>query len=206
MVGVSRDADGGATAAGGDSGGRKVTASRNDAGGTGRGTTGAPAEISRAPTRVSMTLALVAALVSVLAAALSAPLAAVPGLVGVLGVGIAFASGSRRALGLGTLALLVGSLLAGIADAPPESLLVGVLCALLAWDLGENGITMGRQLGRAAGTRRAEVVHAGASLFVGALAATVAYGTYRSVAGGQPATALVFLLIGALALVAAIRN
>lgn len=159
----------------------------------------APADargIDRSPAQFSASLALLSGLFGVLGAGLSALTAAVPGLVGLLLVAVGAFRGSRRALSAGVVVLLVAVLVAGVSGGATAGLLVGTLGALLAWDLGENAVTMGEQLGRAADTRRAELAHAASSIAVGAVGAGVVYGLYLVASGGQPLTALVFLLVG----------
>ncbi|WP_228546212.1 DUF7519 family protein [Halegenticoccus tardaugens] len=162
-------------------------------------------DVDRAPAHLSSSLALLAALASVLASGVASVAALAPGAFGIVATAIGVGRGSRRALLVGCGALILGVLAAGVEGGGPEPLLVGTLGAVLAWDVGENGIGLGEQLGRSAETTRAELVHAAASLLVGSFAATVGYGAYAAAAGGQPVAALVFLLVGAIALVSALR-
>jgi hypothetical protein len=163
-------------------------------------------EIDRSPTQLSASLALLAGLFGVLGTALGVLTAAAPGLAGLLVLGAGLYRGSRRIVSAGTVVLLLGVLLAGIGGGPPAGLLLGTLGALLAWDYGENAITLGEQLGREANTRRAELVHAAAALGVGAVGSGVAYGVYLAAAGGRPVTALVFLMIGVVLLAGALSD
>lgn len=103
-----------------------------------------------------------------------------PGLLGVLLLGIGLVpvrragSGSRRLVKLGAGLVLVGVLVAGIFRAvPAETLVAGAAVAVVGWDLGEHAINVGEQLGRAASTWRTEGVHAcGASLVGGSAVLT----------------------------------
>lgn len=79
------------------------------------------------------------------------------------------------ALGAGL--LFVGALGAAAAGAGPLLVLGAGAAALFVWDVGENGTALGRQLGRAAETRRGEFVHGGASALVAGGAVVVAYGS-----------------------------
>ncbi|WP_233203992.1 DUF7519 family protein [Halegenticoccus soli] len=164
-----------------------------------------PVEIDRSPAVVSSALALLAGTVGLAATAFGSAAALAPGTLGIAAVAVGVIRGSRRALLVGSGALFGGVLLAGASGAGPEPLFVGTLGAVLAWDVGENGIGIGEQLGRAAETARAELVHAAAGLLVGAFATVVGYGAYVAAAGGQPIAALVFLLFGVVALVSALR-
>lgn len=156
------------------------------------------------PARLSAGLAIGAAGVAV--AASGTPSAAPIGLVGVLLVGTGVVRGSRASVTLGALLAFGGVILGGLAGAPPESILVGIAAAVLAWDLGEQAINVGEQLGRAAPTRRSELAHAANSTLVAVAAIAVGYGLFLVAAGGQPVSALVVLLAAGLTLAAALRD
>jgi len=74
------------------------------------------------------------------------------------------------------------------------------------WDFGEQAINVGEQLGREADTERLELTHAAASTIIAVAAGGVGYGIYLAGAGNQPMTALVFLLVAAVALTSALRS
>lgn len=160
--------------------------------------------IDRSPAVVSSGLAVGAGVLSLLGSTLGAVVGALPATAGLVVLGVGLLRASRSALTAGAGLLFAGVLLAGASGAAPEPLLVGTIGAVLAWDVGENGIGIGAQLGRAADTRRAELVHAASSLVVGAVTAGLGYGVYLGAASGQPLTALVFLLLGAVVLVSAL--
>ncbi|MFB6154501.1 MAG: hypothetical protein ABEJ22_01310 [Haloferacaceae archaeon] len=162
-------------------------------------------EVTRSPSLLSVTLSLVAATVSLVAGAVVGSLGLSASALGVVLVGVGVFRGSRRLLTAGTAGLLVGLVVAGAAGAPPLLLVLGAASAVVSWDVGEHGIGVGEQLGREADTTRVELVHATLSLVVALLTVVVSYGAYRAATGGQPVTALVFLLVGAVALVAALR-
>lgn len=162
-------------------------------------------DIDRSPATLSAWLATGAALVALLALGLSAPVAVAPGAVGLVVVAAGAFVGSRRVLLLGSLVLLCGVFVAGAEGGGAIPLLVGTLGAVLSWDVGENGIGLGAQLGREADTRRAELAHATSSFVVGVVAVALGYGAYVASVGGQPITALVFLLVGIVVLVSALR-
>lgn len=157
----------------------------------------AGAEIDRSPAVLSTALAIGAGVVSLLGSALGSLVGVAPAAVGLLVLSVGLVRASRGVLTVGAGLLFLGVLLAGAAGAGPEPLVIGTLGAVLAWDVGENGIGIGAQLGRAADTRRVELVHAASSLVVGAVTAALGYGVYLAAASGQPLTALVFLLFGA---------
>jgi len=162
--------------------------------------------VTRRPPRSGVAVAaLSAALGAATLGVVSAPAGAVAA-VGVLLVGGGTLAGSRRALGWGAVSLVAATLLAGgVSGAGPGPLLVGGLSAALSWDLGEHAVGLGDQLGRETDATRNLATHAAGSISVGAVAAAVAFGVYAAAAGGQPVVALVFLLVGAIALVSALR-
>lgn len=146
----------------------------------------------------------------VLAAAPTATVTPVSLLAGVLGLvlvaaGVGFDRGRQRLVTVGAAVLFSGVLTAGAMGAPIELLLVGGTASILAWDFGQNAISVGEQLGRESRTTRAEIVHAAGSTIVATLTAGVGYAIYRVASGGQPIVALVFLLIAAIVLVSTLR-
>lgn len=162
-------------------------------------------EIDRSPARFSAGLAASAAAVSVGASALAAAASAAVGAAGFLLVLVGVARGTRRAVTLGAAALLVGALFGGVVAPLPHLLLPGVIAAVLAYDFGEQAINVGEQLGREADTTHLEATHAAASTVVAVGAGGLGYAIYLGASGGQPVTALVFLLLAALALTSALR-
>jgi len=163
-------------------------------------------DLTHRPSVLSASLSTLAASASLVAVALADTNALLVALPGVALVGGGALRGSTRLVSLGGLALTGGVVLAGLAGGGPEALLLGALGALLAWDVAEHGIGIGEHLGREARTARVELVHAAVTLLIGAVAAGVGYAVYRGIAGGQPMAALVFLLVGVVAAVAALRR
>ena len=82
----------------------------------------------------------------------------------------------------------------------------GVIATVLAWDFGEQAISVGEQLGREADTTQLEITHAAGSTVVGVGAGALGYGIYLVSSGGQPVPTLVFLLLAAVVLTSALRN
>jgi hypothetical protein len=163
-------------------------------------------EIDRSPAQLSSALSITAAAV---AAGTSAFASSVGLAVGTGGFLVVFAGvfwSSRRAVTLGAAALLVAALLGGLVSNAPHLLLPGVMATVLAWDLGEQAINVGEQLGRAAETTQLEATHAAGSTVVAVGAGGLGYGIYLLSSGGQPVTALVFLLLAAVMLTSALRN
>ena len=159
--------------------------------------------IDRSPARLSAALAVAFAGFAVIAAG---PEGALLGGIGVPLVLAGVVFGWRRAVTIGAFVVFAGVVLAGVREAPPEGLLVGTAAVVLAWDLGENAIGLGEQLGRAARTRRAEITHAALATLVGVVAVALGYAVFRLATGGQPLAALVFLLAAAIALLEALRD
>lgn len=165
----------------------------------------AVSEITRRPSRFGTSLSLAAASLAVVSLLFAAPLAAVAALAGTVVLGVGLVVASRRFVTVGGAVVLVGVLYAGYLGAPPEPLLVGALFGVLSWDVGGNAVSVGNQLGRESPTTRAETVHAAASLAVGAFSVIIGYGVYVAAGGGQPLAALLFLVIGTVALVSGFK-
>jgi len=167
-----------------------------------------PVDVDRSPARLSSSLATVAAGVAVTT---SAPLSAFGLPLGVGGFAVfvvaLFVNGSRALLWLGTVGIFAGALVTGATAAAPSGLLLTSVAAMVvAWDVGQNAIGVGEQLGRNAPTWRVELVHAAASTAVAALVAGVAYAVFLAGTGGQPVLALLLLLGAGLLLTWALRS
>ncbi|WP_164471599.1 DUF7519 family protein [Halosimplex salinum] len=136
---------------------------------------------------------------------------AVPGMVGVLvlalGVIPARGRGSRRLVKVGSGLVLLSVFATAVVLKPPlQTLLVGTVATVLAWDFGENAIGLGAQLGRRAETYRVELAHGFASAAVGA-GAVVAGKTVAGVGTpGFPLGVFALLLTGLLLLAGALHD
>lgn len=159
--------------------------------------------LDHAPPRLSVALTLGTALWSVLALVVSGPAFTV-GALGAIILGIGLFRGSRSTVALGSTGLFFGVLLAGFADASPESLVFATAAAVVAWDVATFAIGVGEEVGRAAETTRVELVHAGVSGTLALITATGGILVYRLVGGG-PAFAPLALLCGAVVLVVVLR-
>ncbi|MFC6716451.1 hypothetical protein ACFQGT_19670 [Natrialbaceae archaeon GCM10025810] len=110
--------------------------------------------------------------------------------------GAALASGSIFCLAIGL--VIVGRL---------ETAVWTGAAALVCWDVGEYGDGVRRELGRGAGTIRAELVHVGGSLLTGGVVAGGTIVLYRRLLAGadvpvvDPALAAVAVMAGLLAVV-----
>lgn len=162
--------------------------------------------VDRSPARLSAGLAILAALLAVGIVGARVEVALYVGSAGVVLVAFGTLAGARARVGQGVLVLFAAITVAGATGLDPGSMVPATLCALLALDAGGYGITVGEQLGRAADTRRAELVHATLTVAVGAIGATIGYGAFLAAAGDQPTLAVVLLFAGAAALVAAVGS
>lgn len=109
--------------------------------------------------------------------------------------------------GFGAAATLVGAATVAAAQlgAPAPAVFLGVMGAMVVWDVGHNAVGLGRLVGRRTDSARAESVHAGGTLAAGlvgvGLAATGAYlvGPLGSVPGPRALVALTCTLIALVA-------
>lgn len=128
--------------------------------------------------------------------------ALVIGAIGVIVLWAGLVRGTISTVTTGAFGLFIAAVIAGTQSAPLLPTLASIVLTVVAWDTGGNAISIGEQLGRSADTIRIEVVHGFASLTVGTVTAGVGYAIYRFSAGGQPVAAVVFLLLGAVLLIA----
>lgn len=154
--------------------------------------------VDHSPSRFSQLVTVGAAL---LGAGMMAPFSgfSIPfGIVGVLLVGMGIGKTySRRWVSVGVAMILVGALISGAYGfVPAELILVGVGATLIAWDVGQHGLSVGEHLGRQTQTVRLETVHAASTtLFVGC-ASIFTYAVYLAGGTGQPASAVALALTG----------
>lgn len=161
-------------------------------------------EVTRRPTLLSRRLSVVTALTVTLLAGLYSVAAMVAGAVAVAALWGATLNGNRRLVDIGGGLLLLQTTVAGLV-APELVTLACTVGTVVAWDVATNAIEMGEQMGREPDTGRAELAHALATVGVGTLFAGVAYGIYVATGAGQPAGAVIALLVGAIALLSALR-
>lgn len=164
-------------------------------------------EVTHSPARFSGIVAVAAALVAVLATAVFAPLSAPVGLFGLAGVAAGlFVFESERLTIAGTAIVFIAVIVCGFFASVPEVLLLATLATIVSFDLGSNAFSVGRQLSDQTDTQRGESVHAAATIFVGVVAAGVAYGIYLVPSGALTIPALALLLLAALFLIWSIRQ
>lgn len=107
----------------------------------------------------------------------------------------------RRLVTVGTGLVFVSVLMSGLVETTPlTSLLVAGALTILAWDAGENAVSLGHQVGARASTGRAEVVHGAASGVVAVVAVLLALLVHRLDVDGLPLAALAALLVAGVVL------
>jgi len=142
------------------------------------------------------------------------------GLLTIFAAGIAYGIRSSISLGyvspsgggysLASSGLLLATIFAGALGSSVLLVFGGVLAAILVWDIGHNGVDLGRTI--APGTSRGvEIVHAGASLLVGLGAVALALGFHFLLdvsvdPSPERVLAVLLLTVGLASLVVAIRE
>ncbi|QCC50736.1 DUF7519 family protein [Halapricum salinum] len=120
------------------------------------------------------------------------------GLAGVVLAGSGVYRGSRQLLGVGVVVLFGSVVVAGLLSVPGVVLVPAMVGTVLAWDVGENAVTVGEQFSAAAETWRGELVHATVSALVVTLFAVGAFAVYTISTGGYPLAAVALAVVGAL--------
>jgi len=165
-----------------------------------------PVTVNRGPLFASSVISVLAGAIAVVTSGLISLLAL---FFGVLGLGLVavgvFVLDSRSAVSFGAGSILVCVLIGGVSGIPAHLLLLSMVGTITAWDVGHYGIALGTQLGKGDHNRRVEYVHAGITLALGIVAASVAYMVYTLSPGGQPVSALIFLLLATMFLGWAVR-
>lgn len=134
-----------------------------------------------------------------------------PGLFGLavltLGVTAAFPGRERLFVTAGTAIVLANAFLSGLVYGAETLALLGATAAtVVAWDLGEQAVNLGEQVGRPARTWPAEVTHGAGSAGIGVAAAGLGAGVYGVGVTDLPLAALAVLLGAAVVLAAALYN
>ena len=114
-------------------------------------------------------------------------------------------------VGIASAALFQIAAFAGVVGVPTALLFGSLVAAVLVWDVGEFGTTLGEEIGQRADTRRAELVHTTGTLAVGGVGVAVAVAVTDAavgavtVADGAVVAGLVVAVAGLLALLVALR-
>ncbi|MDQ2070983.1 DUF7519 family protein [Haloarcula sp. NS06] len=135
------------------------------------------------------------------------------GVAGQLWVALAMSYLRARTAGvtLAAAGLFGASAFAATLSTPTWLVLAGLVGAVVVWDAGSFGTTLGHEAGSGAATRRTELVHTGGTVAVGGVGAAATLGLSGVARGSiavEPSVAvagLVVCLVAVLALVAAIR-
>jgi len=163
-------------------------------------------ELTRRPSRRSVAVPAVAGTFAVAAGVATAPLAAVAAAAGVVVLVVGVGTARHRVVDAGGLVALAGFLAGGVGTASALPVVFGATATVVAWDAGDNAISLGRQLGRGADTVRVEVLHVLAGATVGLAGAVLGSVLFLLGPTGQPVTTLFVLLLAAAALVAALNR
>jgi len=163
-------------------------------------------QIDHSPSKLS---AIVATVAAAIAAATSAPFQVLTLPLGLSRIA-AVAAGlwvteSRTWVSIGAASLILSILLSGSLGTPTELLLISMVATVVAWDVGQNAISLGEQMGRHSTTRRNEIIHGSASAVVSLAAGGLAYVIYLTASGGQPVAALSMMALGLVFMIWAIR-
>jgi hypothetical protein len=164
------------------------------------------ADAGTRPTTYSFYITVVAIAVSVVAVAPPTAVSLPTVFSGAVILGAAARYGNRVWLSRGYGVMLVGGLMHGDMGGSIFSTVGSVIAATVAWDVAENGIGIAEQLGTQAPARRAELVHAGAVIVTGLIAAAATTLVMFVFANNQPLPALVLLLIGLVFVLASVRQ
>jgi hypothetical protein len=162
-------------------------------------------EITRRPTKTGTTITLVAGAVATVFALFGGPSGFGVAVVGLAILGFGLLGVRQTLVDLGALVLFAGVALGALQGAPVLSVLLGTVASVVAWDAGGTAMSMGRQMGREAATKRAETVHALVGTAVGLVAIGGGYAIYRVAGGGKPTAALLFMLLAIGLLVSGLR-
>lgn len=132
----------------------------------------------------------------------------VPGLVGVFVLAAAVApvrrGWERRLVATGTGLVFVTVVVSGVVQGTELwPLLVAGAATIVAWDVAENAVSLGYQVGEDARTRRAELTHGFATTLVAGAAILAAYVVQSLGVTGLPFAALAALLLAGVALAVA---
>lgn len=103
--------------------------------------------------------------------------------------------------------LLLTVIVSGLVqDAPVVAMLVATAAIYVAWDVGEQAINLGRQVGRQANTWQPELVHCGIAVLVGGVGVVLGMAFHTIGVSGLPLLGLTALLAAALVLAAALST
>ncbi|WP_455583668.1 DUF7519 family protein [Halogeometricum borinquense] len=128
------------------------------------------------------------------------------GILGLVLLAVGLFRASPKTFAVGTGLLFVGVVVAGILGMASVYLLLAAFLVVIAWTVGQNGFSIGAEVGTDAPTLRIELVHLVSSMAILVVGASVGFGVFLTATGGQPVLALVALLVGVVALLVGLRG
>jgi hypothetical protein len=158
--------------------------------------------VEHSPPRLSSGISLGAVIVGV---ALTGPFNLIAALFGVASLalvgGSLFLRQSRGYLSAGVgLALFGAAIAGGFGSVPAVFLLTAVSAILVGWAVGQNGFSIGQQLGSNTRTSRLELVYAGVTTLTVAVIDVVALAVFELAGSGRPEPAVAFVIMGVIVL------
>ncbi|MFB6146604.1 MAG: hypothetical protein ABEJ08_02845 [Halobacteriaceae archaeon] len=162
--------------------------------------------IDRSPASFSGRFAVFVSMVAVFSLLFGMVWGILPGLFGVAMLWWGAYSGSRFRISVGTLFLFLGVLLSAAGEPSPAFPLAGTAATIVAWDLAQNAISVGEQLGSETNTTTAEAFHAAGTLATGLLGAVGGFVVYQVAWGGQPVFGVMLLVVGTMLLLFTMRD
>ena len=155
------------------------------------------------PTLTASGVAIVAGAVATTVTLGASPQSTVIAIAGLIVLVVGLVSGTRAAIDLGPLLIFLGVAIASLGR-PPEWTVLGTIGVLVAWDLANAALRLGRQLGRNASTARLEWWYALSSVLVGIGAGAVAYAVFVLGTDSVPFGAFVVLVATAVVAIVAL--
>jgi hypothetical protein len=124
--------------------------------------------------------------------------------IGIVLLVISVVRGSSRIFTIGIAMLFGGIVIAGMLGVAPVFLLLAAFLGAIVWEVGQNGFSITREVGHGVPTLRIELVHLVSSVVVLVAGVSIGYAVFLTAMGGQPAIALIALLVGVVALLIAL--
>jgi hypothetical protein len=151
-------------------------------------------------TRASTAIALVAGASSVLLVGLASELSLAIGLLGWIALAGGLYRGSRVAISTALVCFWLAAAVAIGEGLPVEAVGLSVLAGVVAWDAGNRGVTLDRQLTTRAETARVELLHSGTTTIVGTGSLGIGYAFYSGLYWPHPPLATLLLVFSVVVL------
>ncbi len=162
-------------------------------------------DIDRRPTLIGVVASTFAAFAIGVMFAQYALVVVAPVTIGLVAIIIGGFRGMRTLAFFGITMLVISMIMAGLYNYPVSTLLAAGVLTVVAWDMLQNGFSIGQQVGREIDTTRVELLHGGTTLLSGTVVAALIYGIYVLSPPGWPLQALILAMLAALFLVIAIE-